>query len=161
MGFFGKRRPAKVDNSLPDGQWLAASKDLFDQDIEPFYGSPETMARGGEEHYTHGNYGTAMFFFAKSIDMLHTAYGFSQMTRCRPSPADLAIVEGFTVALVLSLRAHPEAPVADCVREIAHRLRSIATECDRLGLPSDLYRSGLESMAQTAPHVPVDDVLWT
>ena len=161
MGIFGRRGPKTVDDSLPDAQWLAASKELFNKSIEPYYGSPETMARGGEEHYNIGNYGTAMFFFAKSIDMLHTAYGFAQMAQRRPSPADAPIVEGFTVALALALRSHPEAPVAECVREVTHRLRSISTACDQLGLPSGLYRSGLDSMAQAAPHVPVDDVFWT
>jgi hypothetical protein len=161
VGIFGGRSPKIVDDSLPDGEWLAVSKQLFEKSIEPYYGSPETMARGGEEHYKNGNHGTAMFFFAKSIDMLHTAYGFSQMAKRRPSPADAPIVEGFTVVLALALRSHPEAPVAECVREVTHRLRSISTECDQLGLPSDLYRNALDSMARSAPHVPVDDVFWT
>src|SRR5262249_26158061 len=129
--------------------------------IEAFYGSPETMARGGEEHYIVSDYGTAMFFYAKSIDMLHTAYGFSRMELRHPSPADEPIVDGFTVALALGLRSHPDAPVDDCVREVTHRLRSISSECDRVGLPSDLYRSGLDAIAQSASHVPVDDIFWT
>lgn len=158
MGLFS-RAPKVVDNSLPDDQWLRASEDMFRATIEPYYGSPETMARGGEERYRLYDYGTAMFFYAKSIDMLHTA--FSHMAQRQPSPADLPIVDGFASSLGLALHAHPQAPVADSVREVTHRLRSISSECDRVGIPSQLYRNGLDSLSQTAPHVPVDDIFWT
>lgn len=160
MGLFS-RGPKTVDASLPDAEWLAASEALYKKRIPSFYGSPETMAAGGEEHYGVADFGTAMFFYAKSIDMLHSAYGFSQMAGRRPSPADLPIVDGFTSALGAALETHPAAPVSYCVREVTHRLRSISTECDRVGASSDLYRSGLETIAVTAPHVSVDDVLWT
>jgi hypothetical protein len=56
---------------------------------------------------------------------------------------------------------HPDAPITDCIREVTHRLRSISTECTRLGLPPNLYQSGLDAIALYAPHVPTDDVLWT
>jgi hypothetical protein len=164
VGIFGKSKGApsgSVDPALPDGEWLLASEALFRQRIDDFYGSPETMARGGEEHQGLSDHGTAMFFYAKSIDMLHTAYGFAEMAQRQPSAADLPIVNGFTTSLRSALDSHPEAPVVDCVREVTHRLRSISSECDRVGLPSDLYRSGLESLARSAPHVPVDDVRWT
>lgn len=160
MGLF-RRGPKTVDSTLPDGAWLAASEALFKQRIDSFYGSPETMSRGGEEHYQLSDYGTAMFFYAKSIDMLHTAYGFSQMAQRRPSVADLEIITGYTNSLAQALRLHPQAPVAGSVREVTHRLRSISSECDRAGLPSTAYRDGLESIAEHAPHVPVDDVYWT
>ena len=160
MGLFG-RGLKSVDASLPDGKWLATSRVLYESRIEGFYGSPETMASGGQEHYRISDYGTAMFFYAKSIDMLHTAYGYAQMAQRQPSAADLPIVDGYTASLALALRLHPEAPVADCVREVTHRLRSIASECDRVGLPPGVYRSGLDAMAQSAPHISLDDVLWT
>lgn len=140
---------------------MAASEALFKRRIDAFYGSPETMARGGEEHYGLSDYGTAMFFYAKSIDILHTAYVVLQMAQRQPSAHDLPIVDGYTSSLALTLQLHPEAPVAACVREVTHRLRSISSECDRVGLPSDLYRSGLDSMGAATPHVPVDDVFWT
>jgi hypothetical protein len=161
VGLFGKRSPKVVDGSLPDGRWLRESEEMFKASIEPYYGSPETMARGGDERRGLGDVGTALFFYAKSIDMLHTAYGFAGMERRRPSPADTAIIDGFTESLALVTSRHPEAPIADCVREVTHRLRSISTECERVGLPSDLYRNGLDLIAQIAPRVPVDDVLWT
>jgi hypothetical protein len=100
-------------------------------------------------------------FYAKSIDMLHSAYGFGAMAQRQPSPADMSIVDGYTASLGAGLRLHPDAPVRDCVREVTHRLRSISSECDRVGLPSNLYRAALETMASAAPHVAVDDVFWT
>jgi len=150
-----------VDDSLPDGQWLQESENMFKATVEPYYGSTETMARGGDERRGLGDYGTALFFYAKSIDMLHTAYGFSGMQRRRPSPADTPVIDGYTESLAMVMGHHPDAPITNCVRDVTHRLRSISTECDRLGLPSNVYRSALDLIAQIAPHVPVDDVLWT
>lgn len=162
MSIFGDRsRASTVDGNLPDGEWFLASRALYEKRIEGFYGTPETMASGGQEHYQHGDYGTAMLFYAKSIDMLHTAYGFAAMAQRQPSPADIAIVDGYTAALGVALRLHPDAPVDECVREVTHRLRSISSECDRVGVPSNLYRAALETMASLAPHVRVDDIFWT
>jgi hypothetical protein len=153
--------PAAVDPSLSDQAWLAASEQQFRERIEGFYGSPETMASGGREHYGNQDFGTAMFFFAKSIDMLHSAYGFGKMRDRQPSPADIGIVDGFVSSLGLSLQMHPNAEVDACVREVTHRLRSISTECDRAGLSSTLYRNALNSIASSAPNVRTDDIYWS
>jgi hypothetical protein len=134
---------------------------MFDERVKSFYGSPETMAEGGREHYGNQDFGTAMYFFAKAIDMLHTAYGFNQMQGRQPSPADVAILDGFTSALGAGLSMHPTAPVDECVREAMHCLRSISTECDRIGVPSNVYRAALGRIATYAPNVRVDDIQWT
>lgn len=160
MGIFSRQRKV-VDTELADPEWFAASRDLFRSQIEGFYGSPETIASGGQEHYQLNDYGTAMLFYAKSIDMLHSAYGFAEMKRRHPSLADGPIIDGFNASLADSLRLHPQAPVAECVREVTHRLRSISSECDRLGFPADLYLTALDAMSSAAPHVPVDDIQWT
>lgn len=151
----------RVDAGLPDGAWLRASEQAFRERVDAYYGSPETMAEGGKDSYGHQEFGVALFFYRKAIDMLHTAYGFSQMQSRRPSVADVSIVDGFTASLGASLAQHPEAPVDECVREVTHRLRSIATTSDRVGIPSNLYRAALDSMAAYAPDVGVDDVFWT
>jgi len=162
VGLFGNRKsPSVVDPELPDDQWLRASREAYERAIEQYYGSPEAMANGGEENYSADQFGIAMFFYAKSIDMLHTAYGFAQMAQRQPSPVDLGIVDGFVNSLGAALASHPEAPVDECVREVTHRLRSISTECDRVGLPSALYRRALNRLAETAPNVKTDDILWT
>jgi hypothetical protein len=151
----------KVDPDLPDGAWWQASEEMYRERVEGFYGSPETIASGGEEHYLSGDFGTAVFFYAKAIDMLHTAYGFAEMARRQPSAADLTIVDGFCNSLGAAIDLHPAAPVDERVREVTHRLRSISSECDRVGLSSVLYRQGLGQIAAYAPDVPTDDVLWT
>ena len=130
-----------MDPSLADGEWLAASERLFKDRIDRFYGSPDSMANGGREHYGFGDFGTAMFFYAKSIDMLHTAYGFNHMQNRQPSPADASIIDGFVSALGASLSMHPNAPVSSMLLEMDTRLHEVAGECERLGLPADLYRN--------------------
>ena len=150
-----------VDPSLPDNEWLAASERVFRETIDSYYGTPDTMASGGEQRAALGDAGVALLFYRKSIDMLHTAYGFSQMQSRSPSRADDPIIGGFCTALEESLRQHPQAPAAETVREVTHRLRSISTTCQREGLDDSLYRAALDRMAAIAPDIAVDDILWT
>lgn len=172
MGFFNRKKskpsvasgPASVeidpiDNSLPDDEWLARSQARFEQMIKNYYGSCETIGQGGQECYGYGDFGTALFFYQKSIDVLHTNYLVLQMRNRQPSPADAWIVDGYTSSLGASLAMHRAAPVDGSVREVTHRLRTIATACEQVGLPSQLYREALKLMAQYAPHVKLDDVL--
>ena len=151
----------RVDPSLDDGSWYAASVAEYERTVDPYYGSPETMAGGGVKAAAAGDSGVAMQFFRKSIDMLHTAYGFSQMSGRRPSSADSVIIDGFCDAVEKSLAAHPGAPVDEHVREVTHRLRSISAECDQAGMSSAPYRTGLERLAAAAPAVSTDGVRWT
>lgn len=148
-----------IGNSLPDDEWLARSKDRFEQMVKNYYGSCETIAQGGQKRYGYGDFGTALFFYQKSIDVLHTNYTFLQMRNRQPSPADVWIVNGYTSSLGASLAMHPTAPVDESVREVTHRLRTIATACEQVGLPSQLYREALKLIAQYAPHVRLDDIL--
>ena len=148
-----------IDDSLPDDEWLARSKTRFEQIVKNYYGSCETIGQGGQERYGYGDFGTALFFYQKSIDVLHTNYLFGQMRSRQPSPADAWIVDGYTSSLGASLAMHPAAPIDESVREVTHRLRTIATACEQVGLPSQLYREALKLMSQYAPHVKLDGVL--
>ncbi len=170
MGFFNfkKRKPSDVpaseaidpvDNSLPDDEWLARSKARFEQMIKNYYGSCETIGQGGYACYGYGDFGTALFFYQKSIDVLHSNYLVLQMRNRQPSTADTQIVNGYTSSLGASLEMHPAAPIDDSVREVTHRLRTIAAACEQVGLPSQLYREALKLIVQYAPHVKLDDVL--
>jgi hypothetical protein len=172
MGFFNRKKSKpsmatgsapkevdSIDNSLPDDEWLARSEARFGQMVKNYWGSCETVAQGGQERYGYGDFGTALFFYQKSIDMLHTNYLFGQMRNRQPSAADAWIVDGYTSALGASLAMHPTAPIDSSVQEVTHRLRTIATVCEQVGLPSQLYRGALKQMAQYAPHVKLDDVL--
>jgi len=165
---FKKRKPSTgpaaeaidpIDGSLPDDEWLARSKARFEQMVKNYYGSCETIGQGGKECYGYSDFGTALFFYQKSIDVLHSMYLFGQMRNRQPSPADAWIVNGYTSSLGASLAMHPAAPVNESVREVTHRLRTIASACEQVGLPSQLYREALKLMAQYAPHVKLDDVL--
>lgn len=165
MGFFS-RRPAAgqhqtVSSTLPDDEWLAASQQAYERAVGRYYGSPETMGRGGKERYANSDFGTALFFYGKSIDMLHTAYGFAAMEHRHPGPADAWLVDGFCSSLGAALSTHPNAPVDETVRAVTHRLRSIRTTCDRAGMSSKLYRDALDTIERYAPHVRVDDIFWT
>lgn len=142
--------PTAVDPNLPDDRWLATSERAYRDSVDGYYGSPETMGKGGQEHYGNAEFGVALFFYAKSIDMLHTAYGYARMEKRQPSPADAWIVEGFCNALEAALEQHPNAPVAEVAGMVTHRLRDIAADCDRVGAASQLYRHAEESVGRCA-----------
>src|ERR1019366_2041882 len=159
-GSGGRSAGILVYPSLPDAEWCTKSEAAYETTVSGYYGSPETMAEGGKVNYGLTNFGVALFFYQKSIDMLHTQYLFMEM-RCRqPSPADVWIVEGYVNSLGASLSMHPTAPVAESVREVTHRLRTISSACQRFGIPDGLYMGALETMARDAPDVNVDDIFW-
>jgi hypothetical protein len=150
MGLFSRKRRMQgsssgislIDGTLPDGQWLAESESLYRDCLDDHYGSPETMAEGGRLHYGNQNFGVAMFFYAKSIDMLQTAYGFSGMRDRQPSAADAWIVKGFVDSLGVSVSMHPTAVPLECANQTAGLLRSIAGDCEAAGVPADIYLDG-------------------
>ena len=91
MGLFTrtpKIATPSVGAGIADPEWFVASRHIYQSLVGSYYGSPETMAGGGHERLAPGDAGVAMHFFAKSIDMLHTAYGFNAMGSRRPSDAD-------------------------------------------------------------------------
>lgn len=166
MGFFSKRTgaasaPAPIDPNLSDPEWLSASRSAFEQSVNSYYGTPETMASGGLKALDNGRPGVALFFFQKSLDILHTLYGFSDMQTRTPSSADGALVDYYLAALIQTRGLRPDVDLADSVREVTHRLRSISNECKNRGFAPNIYLSGLDALAQRAPEVNVDDVLWT
>lgn len=164
MGIFSKRKAEgsdrgrsagahleRVDPSLPDAQWFAVSQDIYDRAWRRHLGSPETFADAGSEHYGNQNFGVAMLFFCKAIDLLHTLYLSSGMSTRQPAARDLAITSGFISSLGASLSLHPAAPAADSVREVTHRLRTISSVCKRAGVPAELYLNALREIAIAAP----------
>jgi hypothetical protein len=149
-----------VDQSLTDEEWLRRSEGRFTATADQFYGSPESLAEGGKDRYDHQDFGTAIFYYQKSIDLLHTDYLYMQMKDRQPSLGDAWIVNGYLSALGASLSLHPDAPVNDSVREVTHRLRTISSACERTGATPALYLNALAQLADAAPSVKVDDVLW-
>jgi hypothetical protein len=160
MGFFSKKPETPVDPTLQPDEWIAASEARYRDKVNAYYGSPETMARGGQEALEIEDFGTAMFFFRKSIDIIHSQVGGPSPRRV-PGPADDPILFGFIMALEASLARHPGAPVDESVREVTHRMRSISTQCRNTGLDPQAYDNALMNLARIAPDVRVDDILWT
>jgi hypothetical protein len=163
MGLFGIGNRSKagrsaiviVDQSLPDRDWLAESSRLYEATVANHYGTPETMAAPGRDHYGHNNFGVAMFFFAKAVDMLQTAYCFGQMQNRQPSPGDVWIIDGYCNSLGAALSLHPDAPVGESARYTLGMIRSIGAECQRVGVPDALYAAACDRISFDArAHLP-------
>lgn len=128
-----------VDHGLPDAAWFHASTATYDRTIGQHYGSPETMAAPGKAHYEHQDFGVALLFYGKAVDMLQTAYGYAEMQNRQPSAPDAWIVNGYVSAVGAALAMHPDAPVGESAKTTAGLLDSIASACGRVGLPGTLY----------------------
>jgi hypothetical protein len=154
MALFGKkaRSVAKgatagpVDHSLPDDQWISESRARYDATVNGFYGTPDTMASGGHDRYANQDFGTALFFFAKSIDMLQTQYGYSEMASRQPSVDDDAIINGFVSSLGASLSMHPTADVSEPAQEARNYLNSICGLVSAAGYSEALYARGRDEI---------------
>jgi hypothetical protein len=121
--------------------------------------SPESYGEAAKVRYGHQNFGAAMVLYGNAIDLIHTQYLVLNMQHRQPSTADTWIVDGFVSAVGASLAMHPDAPVDDEVREATHRLRTIASMCERVGTSSFLDRNALDQLAIDAPRVRTDDIL--
>ncbi len=151
-------QPELVEPSLPDAEWFRTSEQVYERTWRDHAGSPETFAEAGKLHYSYQNFGVALLFFRKAIDLMHTLYG--DMSRRQPSPRDLSITSDFVSSLGATLALHPQAPVDESVREVTHRLRTISSACRRAGVPADLYLNALQEIARESPNVRIDDILW-
>lgn len=123
--------------------------------------APEIHAERGKERYGNQDFPAAVGHFEKAIDMLHTLYLFEEMRNRQPSSADAWIVDGYTSSLGAALAMDASADVGESVRTVTHRLRTISTAAHRVGASSTLYRDALAGIARCAPHVDVNDVLWS
>lgn len=159
VGIFGRKKFDPNDSSLNDAEWLRSGESRYAAAIGRYYGSPETIARGGLER--RDDPAAALFFFQKSIDLLHTQYGFLGMKTRRPGPADDAITEAYLNTLTRVREMRPDAAVADSVREVTHRLRAISSECKSRGLDPGPYLAVLGRLGDLTPDINVDDIFWT
>ena len=121
---------------------------------------PDEMAKAADNLYGNQRFAEALDQFARAIDMLHTLYLFENMRQRQPSPADAWIVDGYTSSLGATLAIDRSTDVEESVRTTTHRLRTITTAAERVGLPAQLYREALDMMRGYAGHVDVDDILW-
>lgn len=170
MGFF-RRQPKEPPNyndpALDDGSWIGAGEARYESLISNHYGSPDTIAAGGDQRAASEDPAAALFFFQKAIDTLHTIYvcgfndtGPSSWSR-QPSVRDLAIIDRYLQTLRDVRSTRPGAPVKESVTEVTHRLRSISTQFKKYGLDGSAYLSRLDELASITPDVDVSGVYWT
>jgi hypothetical protein len=162
------REPANYnDPLLDDVAWLNAGEARYDRLIPNHYGSPDTIAAGGDQRMQQDDPGSALFFYQKAIDTLHSIYvcglndtGPPSWSR-QPSSRDRAIVDRYLSALRAVRATRPAAPVKASVAEVTHRLRTISSKFKAYGLDPSPYLSGLEVLAEIAPDVDVSGVFWS
>src|ERR1700680_3737030 len=85
-------RQLSDDPAVPDDSWFSAGEARFSATVDSFYGSPESLAKGGFQRLEMGDLAAALAFFRKSIDLLHTLYVGTDWERRQPNPADEPIV---------------------------------------------------------------------
>ena len=148
-----------VPHDLPDEEWMARSRTTATALVARLDGSPEACGEAAKVRYNHQGFGVAIVLYCKALDLMHTQYVVLNMQHRQPSTADTWIVDGFVASVGASLAMHPHAPVDDEVREATHRLRTIASMCERVGASSFLYRNALDQLAIDAPRVRTDDIV--
>jgi hypothetical protein len=158
MGLFSKR--TREDLTEQHGQaWLLAGHQRFDRGKNRFFGSPETMRRGGEEALSRGDTAAAVFFFAKAIDIAQT------WSRNRPhqrSYEDDAILFRLYAEAVATIRAaHPDADVlSDGVNEngryTANMMVAVAKDCFQAGHPTEELDEAINNFLNSTG-MPVPD----
>lgn len=154
------RRPAQRRVVVDSGSWLTAGEQRFEHDVSNYYGSPETIARGGVEALERGDTAAALFFFQKSIDLLHTLYVSTGMQTRRPGHRDNPIIDHYLRTLGDIRRIHPDSDVTRSVIEVTHRLRTISTTCRHSGAEFGAYLRALRQLGEIAPDIDVSGVFW-
>lgn len=170
MGLFKRivKEEANYDDpALDDASWLMAGEDRYKSLVANHYGSPDTIAVGGDQRVAVGDLASALFFYQKAIDTLHSIYvcGFNDTGpaswRRQPSGRDLAIVDRYlgTLREVRAIRSG--APVRNSVIEVTHRMRTISTQFKRYGIGAGQYLGRLDELAVIAPDVDVSGIFWS
>ena len=137
MGLFGrnvKSQPGEQD----DQSWLSAGHQRFDRDKARVFGSPETLRHGGEEALGRGDAATAVFFFAKAIDVAQT--WSSNRAGQRSSEDDVTLFRLYVDTIRTIRRDHPDADVlSDWCNEngkyTANMMVSVAKNAFQEGMP--------------------------
>lgn len=170
MGFFNRKPrvpPNYNDPALDDSAWLGSGESRYSSLVSNHYGSPDTIAAGGDQRLRDDDPAAALFFFQKAIDTLHSIYvagfndaGPSSWAR-QPSGRDLDIVDRYlqTLRTVRSLR--PAAPVQESVTEVTHRLRTISSQFGNYGLEKQPYIDRLAVLSDITPDIDVSGVFWS
>jgi hypothetical protein len=155
------------DPSPNDAEWLSAGEARFHQLISNHYGSPDTIAAGGDERMAQDDPASGLYFYQKSIDTLHSIYvcnfndpGPGSWSR-QPSGQDNSILDRYVSALRTVRQRRPAAPVGASVTEVTHRLRTISSRFEMYGLDPTHYFNTLGVLGDIAPDVDVSGVFWS
>jgi hypothetical protein len=155
------------DPSPNDAEWLSAGESRYHQLISSHYGSPDTIAAGGDERMAQDDPASGLFFYQKSIDTLHSIYvcnfndaGPGSWSR-QPSGHDNTILDRYVYTLRTVRQRRPAAPVRASVIEVTHRLRTIASRFEMYGLDPSHYLRTLSALGDIAPDVDVSGVFWS
>lgn len=168
MGLFRRSsEPQNFDDpALNDGAWLSTGDDRYRSLISNHYGSPDTIAAGGDLRMRANDPAAALFFYQKSIDTLHSIYvcgfndtGPSSWSR-QPSDRDSLIIERYLGSLATVKNVRPAAPVKTSVVEVTHRMRTISSQFKRYGVNAQPFLTGLDDLGRLAPEVDVSGVFW-
>lgn len=146
--------------TVSSGNWLAEGESRFSDDVKAHFGSPESIAAGGMLALERDDVASALFFFQKAVDLLQTLYVSSRMRSRRPSRRDSAVIDLYLRALREVRAIDPDADVGASVREVTHRLRTISTACQDVGVDPSRYLDALTELGKVAPDVDVRTVLW-
>lgn len=153
------------DPALTDAEWLGSGRSRYESLVSKHYGSPDTIADGGDQRMQLNDLAAALFFYQKAIDTLHSIYlgfgdgGPSSWGR-QPSSRDHLIMDRYLSALRTVRELRPGASVQSSVREVTHRMRTISSQFKRFGLDSSPYLGRLDDLGRIASDVDVSDVFW-
>ena len=167
MGLFDRRQRIEEnfnDPLIPDNEWLAAGESRFNSLLSRHYGSPDTIADGGDQRRNMGDLTAALHFYAKAIDTLDSIYvcaGEEPDSWSRePSAEDIGIVDRYIATLRQIRDARPAALPNRSVLEVTGRIRRISSKFRRHGLNSAEYVRRLDDLAAVAPEVDVSGLYW-
>lgn len=130
--------------------------DLFHFDAE----GPEKVAQQAQNAYRNQDWFESFGLYVKAVDKLHDFYVYEQFKNRQPSPGDAWIVQGVASSLGVTRELVPDAPIADGVREVTHRLRTIVTAVGRAGGNPALYQRTLDEVGRLTPDIDVSDIFW-
>lgn len=155
------------DPAQDDASWLSSAENRYKSSVSNHFGSPDTIAAGGDQSMRGRDPACALFFYQEAIDTLHSIYvcGFNDTGpgswSRQPSEWDLSIIDRYFEALSSVRALRPGAPVEQSVMEVTHRMRAISTQFRSYGLDASSYLARLDQLARLAPDVDVAGVFWT
>lgn len=106
MALFGGRRERRAAS---DEAWLGDGHTRYERKVPKYYGSPETLAAGGDESMSQGDVAAAIFFYAEAIDTAQTRWA----TETRELSDDLRLFTAYVDAVSAARTDHPDADLVN------------------------------------------------